>query len=111
MRRTVIKDSATRLRKEMLNFQTHFNQEQIQAMTRSQLVAYACVMRLSCASYTSCKSVVHNFNPSLAVFFTEDDKTDSVLDLGEDIIPAAGQPSLQHVLPVSTGSSSTVFSL
>ena len=120
MRRMVLKDSDARLRNELINFQTHFQQEQVEQMTRSQLVGYICSMRLSCGSYNSCKTVVHNFNPALAIFNSDDDKSVTrsgslsdvtSLNVGEANRLVVSQTQTQQIPSTSVSLAGPVFSL
>jgi len=58
----VTKDTTDRLKKEM-TYQTHFSQEQIDSMQRSELIHHIITLRMLVGTITAVKSMVTNFVP------------------------------------------------
>src|SRR2546425_11145432 len=62
------------LKDELRQTQNVFNKEQIEGMSRAEIIAYICTIRELNASPDICKSVITNFDPQVAVVRKEDDE-------------------------------------
>ena len=62
------------LKEELRLTQNVFNKEQVEGMSRAEIVAYICTIRELSGSPDTCKSVITNFDPQVAVVRKEDDE-------------------------------------
>src|SRR6267154_564882 len=74
VRKSVVKDSDSRLQAELSLCQTVYGENEIKGMSRYQLVGLVTLLRLMNKATTSCKTVIKDFNPKNASF-SEDDNT------------------------------------